>query len=358
MTPSSFHSVTADIQWFFLASEHPELKPFIFSKTSLEKQIELNSGPEWLKWVRKTVEESQRSSYEIAQKEMERKQSEDGDLDIDKWKMRIKLKSWSHSVRQSQLVKWNEGIDKIKLQKGSEHNDLTVDFIVPKSVTLDNLWNAGMQNNVLFVSCLNIASLGFFWWYLPVFTSRFHDSITDLENNTQVLIDRVPELKIVWPRQALKDDVLQQNLPVIFGFVARARDQHVGIYHKYFGALALMAKNDMFFQFEHHLVANFIECLEMAMKGYGDWDGDELTFESVVRDFVPNKEGADDFLKMVVDLRRIAGDVKRQSLKEPVTLEHAISAKLAFDTYIHVKARAHVAAEIERGSIRPEQPPG
>jgi hypothetical protein len=61
---------------------------------------------------------------------------------------------------------------------------------------------------------------------------------------------------------------------------------------------------------------------------------------------------------MVMDLDRIAGEVDRHSLTQPVTLEHAIRAKLAFDTYIHIKARAHFAAEFERdkaeGRVRVE----
>jgi AbiV family abortive infection protein len=344
----------SDIQWFFVASEDPQLKPFIFSKGSMEKQSEFNDGAGWIKWLRKTVEDSQRSAYEIAQREMERKRPEDKDKYEDKWKLRIKLKSWSHSIRQNQLTKWNENIEKIKLYKGGEHNDLTVDFIIPKSITVHGIWSAGMQNCVIFVSSLNIASFGFFWWYLPTFVSRFHESITDLESSCEVMIDRVPELRIVWPQQALKYDVLEQNLGVVFGFVARAREEHFAVYHKYFGVLGLLAKNDLFFQFEHHLVHDFIECLEMALKSYGDWDGEPSTFESAIKGWFPGKEGSDEFVAMVIDLRRIAEDVKQRNLQQPVTLEHAIRAKLAFDTYIHLKARAFFTDEIAKGNIKPD----
>jgi AbiV family abortive infection protein len=346
----------SDIQWFFIVSADPQFRPFIFSKSSMEKQAEFNQGAAWIKWLRHTVEESQRSAYEIAQREMERKQSEGEDRHDDKWKLRIKLKSWSHSIRQNQLLQWNENIQNIKLYKGGDHNDLTVDFIIPKSITIHGIWNAGMQNCVIFVSSLNIASFGFFWWYLPTFTSRFHESIIDLESSCEVMIDRVPELKIVWPQQALKYDVLEQNLGIVFGFVARAREEHIAIYHKYFGVLGLMAKNDLFFQFEHHLVHDFMECLEMALKSYGDWDGTPSAFESVIKRLVPDKEGRDEFVAMVMDLRRIAGDVKQRSLQEPVTLEHAIRAKMAFDTYIHLKARVFFGDEIAKGNIEPDKP--
>jgi hypothetical protein len=324
------------------------LKLVVFSKASLEKQKELDGGKEWIRWLRESVEESQRSANEIVQREMARKQSEEGDDEKDKWRLRIKLKSWSHSIRQNQLLQWNEGIAKIKLYKGAEHNDLTVEFTVPKSITIHGLWNAGMQNNVLFVTSLNIASFGFFWWYLPKFTSRYHESIADLETNMEVILDRVPELKIVWPQQALKQDVLGQNLGLIFSFVVHDLDKHMAVYHRYFGVLGLMAKNDLFFQFEHHLVHDFMECLKMAMQSYGDWDGAPKTFEDAHKALVPEKEGRDEFVAMVLDLDRIAGEVDRHNLTQPVTLEHAIRAKLAFDTYIHIKARAFFAAEYER----------
>jgi AbiV family abortive infection protein len=346
----------SDIQWFFIASGHPEVKPFIFSKGSMEKQAEFDDGAMWIKWLRKTVEDSQRAAYEVAQREMERQQPSDKERHDDKWKLRIKLKSWSHSIRQNQLTKFNENIEKIKPHKGSEHNDLTVDFIIPKSVPLQAIWSAGMHSCVIFVSSINIATFGFFWWYLPTFVSRFQDSIIDLESNCGVVVERVPELKIVWPQQALKQDVLEQNLGLVFAFVARARDEHFAVFHKYFGVLGFMAKNDIFTQFEHHLVHDFMECLEMALKSYGDWDGTPSTFESVINGWFSGKEGSDEFAAMVMDLRRIAGEVAQRSLKEPVTLEHAIRAKVAFDTYIHLKARAFFAEEHAKGNIELAEP--
>jgi AbiV family abortive infection protein len=338
----------SDIQWFFYATNDPQLKLLVFSKASLEKQEELGGGKEWIRWLRESVEESQPSANEIVQREMARKRSEEGDDEKDKWRLRIKLKSWSHSIRQNQLLQWSEGIAKIKLFKGTEHNDLTVEFTVPKSITIHGLWNAGMQNNVLFVTSLNIASFGFFWWYLPKFISRYHESITDLETNMEVILDRIPELKIVWPQQALKQDVVGQNLGMIFSFVVHDLEKHMAIYHRYFGVLGLMAKNDLFFQFEHHLVRDFMDCLKMAMQSYGDWDGDPKTFENAHRTMVPERKGREEFAAMVLDLERIAGEVDRHNLTQPATLEHAIRAKLAFDTYIHIKARAYFAAEYER----------
>ena len=111
-----------------------------------------------------------------------------------------------------------------------------------------------------------------------------------------------------------------------------------------------------YLKFEHHLVHDFIECLEMALKSYGDWDGTPSTFETLIKRLSPDKEGSAEFVAMVMDLRRIAGDVKQQSLQQAVTLEHAIRAKMAFDSYIQIKARAFFVDEIAKGNIKPAEP--
>lgn len=232
---------------------------------------------------------------------MIRTPAEGQEVYVDKWRFKIRLRS--HSIRANQLIEWNKNIEKIKLSRGAESNELIVEFTMPKSIMLKDVWPAGMHNCVVFVASLNIATFGFFW-YLPKFISHFHEIITDLESGCTVEIDRTPQLKIAWPHQALKKDLLEQNLGAIYGFVARARDETFQVFHKYFGVLGLMAKNDIFFQFEHHLVHDLFECFEMALKAYRDWNGDPLTFESVAAGLFQGKTGNDEFVAMVSTLMR------------------------------------------------------
>lgn len=103
-----------------------------------------------------------------------------------------------------------------------------------------------------------------------------------LTRRSTVEIERTPQLKMGWPNQAIKQDLLQNNLAIVFGFVARATEQQFAVYNRYLGVLVLMAKNDMFFQFELNLVVDFSECFEMALRAYGDWDGEPNTFDGVV----------------------------------------------------------------------------
>jgi AbiV family abortive infection protein len=345
----------ADLQWFSIASADPQLKPVVFSKVSMEKQAELideRSG--WIKWLRKTIEDSQRAAHEAAQREFARQPPGEHEEFEDKWSFRIKLKSASHSIRQNQLQEWNKNSEKLKLFKGGKSDDLTVDFTMPKAVAFRSLWSAGMHFSVRFVVALNVGSLGYFWWYLPTFTSRFHDQITDLDTNFGVEIDRMPQLKLGWPNATLSDQILTQAVAPVYAFVSGATQEQFAVYHKYFGTLALMAKNDIFFQFEHNIVHDFSECFETAMRVYGDWDGRPERFESAVLALFPDKEGKDDFLDYVMSGQQITQGVKAHNLQRAVTLEDAAKAKIVFDTYIQFKTRSHFISEIKSGNLKPD----
>jgi AbiV family abortive infection protein len=345
----------ADLQWFFAASRDPQLKTWIYSKASLEKQAEFVDEPHgWIKWLRGLVEDSERSAAELAKKEMERTRPEGEERHEDKWLFKIRLKSWSHSIRANQLTRWNEGIDKIKLFTTDDRNELIVQFIMPKSVTAQDLWAAGMQQCMVFVTALNIATTGFFWWYLPTFISRFHESIVDLESDNGVDLDRMPQLKIKWPNQALKEDLLLQHLPIVLSFVAMADEPQREAYSRYFRALGVMAKNDIFFQFEHHLVDEFISSFEMALRAYGDWDGDYGSFDATVRKLFKNLTESDQFLGMIAEGRTLAASVRIRTIQAPITLEDAAKAKVIFDTYIVLKsverAREKMSQRITEGT--------
>lgn len=63
----------SDMEWFFAASENPQLRAIIFSKESFEKQAEFETEPiQWLRWLKATIEEWERSSQELTRREINR----------------------------------------------------------------------------------------------------------------------------------------------------------------------------------------------------------------------------------------------------------------------------------------------
>jgi hypothetical protein len=67
-----------DMQWFFAASRDPQMKTWIYSKASFEKQAELAGEPNgWIRWLRGLAQESERAAAELRKQEMERSKPED-----------------------------------------------------------------------------------------------------------------------------------------------------------------------------------------------------------------------------------------------------------------------------------------
>ena len=129
---------------------------------------------------------------------------------------------------------------------------------MPKSVTAQDLWNAGMQQCMIFVTALNIATNGFFWWYLPTFISRFHESITDLESNSGIDLTEYPSSGSSG-RIRLSKKTCYFNISLSSSVSSRTRMMHNARRTGDIPRLAIMA-NDIFFQFEHHFVDEFIGC--------------------------------------------------------------------------------------------------
>jgi AbiV family abortive infection protein len=223
-----------EIQWFFAAMDNPRLKPMIFSKGSWDKQAEFGDDfGAWMKWLRETIEEADRQSIDLTNLEMRRVPPGGEEGYEDKFEVKLRLKSWSHSIRVNQFKQWNQGIDKIKLAGTNERNELMVTLMIPKMVKTQDLWNMGWQNTYVFVTALNIATMGFFWWYLPQFTSRYYEKMRDIEHASDIIVERIPELKMSWGHLALKADDLN-NVSVIYTFIAHANQVQFEAAHRYF----------------------------------------------------------------------------------------------------------------------------
>jgi len=266
----------------------------------------------------------------------------------DKFEIKIRLKAWSHSIRQNQFKEWNAGIEKIKLASGGNRNELVVTLLVPRRVVIQDLWNMGWQNTYVFVTALNIATMGFFWWYTPEYISRYFEKIHDIEHESEIVVDRTPMLKIVWPNQALKAPDLN-NVAIVYSFIAQANQQQFESTHRYFRTLGLMAKNDIFYQFEPNIFIEFMSALKDAMQAYGDWDGKSETAEASITGFFDAVPASQEYIEMVREFLHIVDYmIANKNSSRAITLDDVAKAKLIFDAYIRVKAQHWYMDEVAR----------
>jgi hypothetical protein len=352
----------AELQWFFSAMDNPELRRMIFSKGSLDKQAEFGADfGGWMKWLHQQFDEAARKSVELTNQEMRRVPAEGEAGWKDKFEIKIRLKSWSHSIRANQLKDWNTGIDKVKLAGTSERNELVVTMTVPLKVQTVDVWNMAFQQAFVFVTAINIGTTGFFWWYVPEFVSNFFEKIHDLEHDSDLEIKRTPELRLSWGHLALKAPDLN-NVGLVILWITRSDQGQFEAFQRYFRALALMAKNDIFFQFEPNIVTEFIGAFKDAMRSNGDWDGKPETLNAAID--VCFQSTSAEFVHTVKEHVAFADQIEANKRSpRPVTLEDVGKAKIIFDGCMNLKAGAYAQEKIQEARAQadvraPGQPPG
>jgi hypothetical protein len=209
------------------------------------------------------------------------------------------------------------------------------------------VWQMGMQSSMLLVNAVNIGTAGFFWWYLPTFISKFAESVFDLEQKTEVLLERSPQLKISWGHLALSSEDLKQVRIVLMHMIKIREPLQRAPYERYFRALALMAKNDIFFQFEPNVLTEFHLVLKEAMAAYGDWDGNEGTLDNAIDAAFQPLNGGTDFVAMIKDLVQVAAMTTRGENKtRPITLDDVAKMKVGCDVYLRLKAAQEMHKEM------------
>jgi AbiV family abortive infection protein len=264
----------AELNWLMESSGKPEYRGFVFGASSMEKLAELGSVRDWVQWMRAEVEKGERAATEATRAELSRIRPSGAEADEPKWKLDLRFQSASHSIRPKPLTWWNGVSDWIKLYPaGNQKREVRAELTLTKAVAVDGLWYAGLGAANLFLISLNIASRGFFWWELPKHTSQFYDRLTDLERSERLQIQRTPKLEVDWGNQVLTEEILRSTA-ACFGAIPgpQAREQHAPFDH-YLQGLALLAKTDVFLQFEINSFEHFYLALQDASRLYDHWDG-------------------------------------------------------------------------------------
>jgi AbiV family abortive infection protein len=263
------------LTWFIDANGDPETRKLIWGSASLAKLRELKSYPGWMSWLKEQFDNADREAREQVTKELARQRPAGAEASTEKWRIRIRLVSASHTVSAAVLKEWNKGITWIKLFKvqGSPRA-LDVDILGPKSVLAGGLWNYGSTTSHLIVAAFNVGTMGFWWWYQPEFTSRYYREIEDLETKRKLAVERSPALAVDWKGGPL-DRQDGHRIQVVLGFLAALQPEKRPAVYRYMEGLSLLAKNDLFRQFEPNIFGLFYDAMKQGHRDFGGWDQGE-----------------------------------------------------------------------------------
>lgn len=323
-------------EWFFGAVDDPENFKLVFGKKSMEKLRELGNGKAWMEWLRQQFEQAEMEARALSEKELAKPRVE-GDAALEpKWRMTLRFRTQSHTVRARELNDWNRRVDWIRLVYVQKPDELLLQVQLPKGVSAQALYGVGLDTANRLLAAFNIGTRGFFWWYFPEHLSKYYESLRDLESNRDLTVERSPSLRMDWDGRVLD----RQNLNrVLLCFLMLPRGDRAREGHKpfleYLNGVAVMAKGDVHYHAEGSAYHHFFKALKQAMMFYGDWDG-QTPFSDAFERTLSHL-----FMK-AADMKYLSFGERLENGEHPreIDLQAAAVIKLFCDAYLFRALRA------------------
>ena len=290
-----------NIEWFINATDDIEMRKTIFGHKSQDKLIEFGDTREWIKWLKEVFDENDRELKEILNKEMHRNNIEDQDEITKKWRIKYKLITPSHSIRNKTLSEFNKIGSNFKLHLGGNKSTLVVEMILYKKILPQQVFNVGYNLSRLFTASLNVGALGFFWWNTPLDLNKYYEEIWDLENKLGFVTEFKTKGEINWKELKLTLEIGDiKRATIVFNYFAHIKNNHkTNFVDNYIIGLSMLSKSDIHLRLEksifHHFFKSFREALEYNEKCETLQEIKEIGFK-LLNEFFPNKN---DFEKII-----------------------------------------------------------
>lgn len=269
-------------EWFLQATDDPARRRTIFGSTSLAKLKELGDVREWVSWLKDTFEKAEAEAKTAVDRELARPLDEPAHAKP-KWRMTVRLRTLSHSVRQKPLNEVNNGLAWLKLRAVSGKRDqLLIDLTSTSNLSFEDAYKSDLALARRVAMALNVATLGVFWFQDPLdadekHSGRFFESFVDLETKREMAVHRNPPLRMqLGPRRMLLDKAALDRWTLCVVRMLQYREpSEAAICERYLEGLAMMHRTDVHMSFEIQAVVAFYLALKTAMQHHGDWrDGE------------------------------------------------------------------------------------
>jgi len=245
------------------------------------KLAELGNARAWIGWLREVYQDHDVKMQTLIQKEINRTPASDRKSAKPKWRIKFRIYSHSHSIRQKALNVWNERTDFIRLNATGERrfsknkkDEIVATINLGDSVPVGALWHFGWGIARSLVIALNIGTRGVFWWYVPSDTEGWYDEIWDVENNAGVRITEGPKLEIGWGNRVLTDNDIAHTA-IMFRYIAACRGTpKEGPLNAYTGGVVFLSKLDFHWRCELDAFEQFWTCFQETLRASGYWDGE------------------------------------------------------------------------------------
>lgn len=342
---------TEGLKWFFTACEDKEKRVEIFNHVSIEKLKEFGNGKAWIEWLYDLEKKNREEMMRLTQLEISRKRPEtEEEMFKPKYKVRFRVQSQSHTIRDNAFDEWNKNVKDTKIYKSGKKelpiwakSELIIDLTLHKGVSPAGIWEAGFSLAKTFVNAINIGTMGLFWWNMPKDVEGFYDEIIDLEadptGRVKLTVTPGKRLMINWgddARLTLKKDAIGE-ISLVAGFLMMENQKIEEFMQAYAMGMTCLSKTDIHLRLEPNAFDEFFKAFKSALKNFGDWDGTSDIKESAKKIF-PEAKDMESILQQALDLDPGSGKPHN------ITLTEVVGMKIYCDAYIKLKAREYYKA--------------
>jgi hypothetical protein len=328
----------------------PLLQRFVLSEQSKHKLAELGGNSrKWMTWLHEEVATGDANAKEMMETEINRVAPTGVLANKPKWRLKIKLHTLSHRIRHKELNAWNDQVVWVKLYPTTKKTELLVEFLLPAKIPVAELWPTGIQMCGMFAVALNIATVGYFWWYLPEFVSTFYEEMVDLDTKGRLSVDYKSAVMANWKRTTLKAQQLHNAGMILTYLMMWATKEQSLAFSRYMQGIALLSKNDVFGDFTGQALVHFASALRMALVSYGDWDGVPEHFEQAITDRLGKIWNQPEVVTEFKSLMEYAAALeKQQQPSRPITLDEAMKLKACCDVYFVYRVKREVQNAMQK----------
>jgi AbiV family abortive infection protein len=159
-------------EWFLDMMSEPNQSRLLLSGPFIA-QFEAMKGDAraWVNWARDEVARLDREARQILETEL----AQPGAPNVQakpRWRANAVIYTSSHSLRSKTLAHWNDQIQAAQLLWSGKKDQLTLQIILHDNEPLPALAGRLASLTKLVVACLNIGSIGYFWFERPGFEQK------------------------------------------------------------------------------------------------------------------------------------------------------------------------------------------
>ncbi|WP_129791528.1 AbiV family abortive infection protein [Sphingosinicella sp. CPCC 101087] len=177
------HRTDDALRWFLDIMADPEQSRRLLSKAFIAKYHALdNDARAWITWARHEFARIDEESRTLLQAELVKPAAQAGGSKP-KWRANAIVYTPSHSLRPKVLQRWNAQIEAVQLLWSGKKDQFTLQLTLNDNAPLTALPGRLAHLTKLVVACLNIGSIGYFWFERPGFERQMFNQILDLEND-------------------------------------------------------------------------------------------------------------------------------------------------------------------------------